>query len=76
MRNPSKQEYETTVVLHLPNTICIVLAAEKYDHNEIGKMKTIRKRQVKKNKENSEQKHSDSVAVSETLNSADLENLI
>ena len=46
------------------------------DHNEIGKMKTIRKRQVKKNKENSEQKHSDSVAVSETLSSADLENLI
>jgi len=38
MRNPSKQEYETTVVLHLPNTICIVLAAEKYDHNEIGKL--------------------------------------
>ena len=46
------------------------------DHNEIGKMKTIRKRQVKKDEETSAKSHSDMVDSSETLNSADLENLI
>lgn len=39
-------------------------------------IKTIRKRQATKDKETSEQNHSDTVNISETLSSADLENLI